>query len=252
MISLDGPNNAKQPVTKSKPAKIPSTSIVPTVSSEIRHTPNKEFENKENKMSRENDTKVVSDNGSQDNFPALGSSSNKISAHFGKREQYSNNVQGAWNSSKHNSLTENSEPSGLLNKARSPPPGFLGPKLMPKNESEALPPPGFQRDTTPIKAKGNNKGYENPCVVYIPPKNFSSRNSELLKLITDSMGGSKSQKFLAFKTLSSQFRSGAVSCDSYHKQCLELVDSSAFEAFFPELLCLLPDIQKQQVRTQDY
>merc|ERR1712126_484440 len=124
-----------------------------------RHTPDKELENKENKMSRENDTKVVSDNGSQDNFPALGSSSNKISAHFGKREQNSNNVQGAWNSSKQNSLTENSEPSGLLNKARSPPPGFIGPKLMPKNESEALPPPGFQRDTTPIKAKGNNKGY---------------------------------------------------------------------------------------------
>merc|ERR1712126_554116 len=118
--------------------------------------------------------------------------------------------------------------------------------LMPKNESEALPPPGFQRETWATKAKGNNKGYENTSVVYIPPKNFSSRNSELLKLITDSMGGSKSQKFLAFKTLSSQFRSGAVSCDSYHKQCLELVDSSAFEAFFPELLCLLPDIQKQQ------
>ena len=203
-------------------------------------------------MTRENGTKLVSNNGSQDNFPALGSSSNKMSAHFVKKEQNSNNVQGAWNPSKQNSQTENSEQLRLLNKARSPPPGFMGPKLTSKNESEALPPPGFQRETTPTKATGNNKGFENTSVVYIPPKNFSSRNSELLKLITDAMGGSKSQKFIAFKTLSSQFRSGAVSCDSYHKQCLELVDSSAFEAFFPELLCLLPDIQKQQVRDQDY
>ena len=225
---------------------------MPTVSSEIKHAPDKEFENKENRMTRENGTKDVSNNGSQDNFPALGPSSNKISAHFVKKGQNSNSVQGAWNSSKQNSHTENCDQLGLLNKARSPPPGFMGPKLMPKNESEALPPPGFQRETTPTKPKGNNKGYENNSVVYIPPKNFSSRNSELLKLITDSMGGSKSQKFIAFKTLSSQFRSGAVSCDSYHKQCLELVDSSAFEAFFPELLCLLPDIQKQQVRAQDY
>ena len=85
-------------------------------------------------MTRENGTKVVSNNGSQDNFPALGSSSNKMSAHFVKKEQNSNNVQGAWNSSKQNSKTENHEQLGLLNKARSPPPGFMGPKLMPKNE----------------------------------------------------------------------------------------------------------------------
>merc|ERR1712150_194194 len=93
---------------------------------------------------------------------------------------------------------------------------------------------------------GEAEGKENHSEVYIPPKNFSSRNSELLKLITNIMGGSKSSKFLAFKTLSSQFRSGAVSCDSYHKQCMELVDTTTFEHFFPELLCLLPDIQKQE------
>ena len=148
------------------------------------------------------------------------------------------------------SETESNVPEMSLNSPQKPPPGFVISKLIEKNESTAVPPPGFQGHPSTLQGKQETKGKENHTEVYIPPKNFTSRNSELLKLITNSMGGSKSSKFLAFKTLSSQFRSGAVSCDSYHKQCLELVDTITFELFFPELLCLLPDIQKQQVRNE--
>ena len=61
------------------------------------------------------------------------------------------------------------------------------------------------------------------------------------------MGGVESSKFSTFKAISSQFRNGAISCDNYHTQCLELVDLKTFEMFFPELLVLLPDVTQQGV-----
>jgi len=49
-----------------------------------------------------------------------------------------------------------------------------------------------------------------------------------------------------FKDISGQFRAGKIGSQSYFSQCRELVVSHKFNKFFPELLVLLPDINKQQ------
>ena len=251
LISIDSSIDNKKSLAKSKNIKSERTTT--DVSMSIYQTkikePDTESENKKKILPYENGIKSTSCNeNKKDNFPALGETSNRISAHFVKKDQSYNSTQGAWMATTLRSETESNVPEMSSNSPRKPPPGFVMSKPMQKSESSAVPPPGFQGHAIAHQTKGENKGKENHSEVYIPPKNFSSRNSELLKLITNFMGGSKSSKFLAFKTLSSQFRSGAVSCDSYHKQCMELVDTTTFELFFPELLCLLPDIQKQQVR----
>ena len=247
LISLDSSKDVKKSPTKSKTVKSPETGDVSTSSFKIQNTSSdKKPKTHENKLPLENGIVGKSNDDLRDNFPALGASSNKISAHFVRKDATLNDAKGAWKDSKENLPPEHSVQDTSSNKSR-PPPGFLVSKPSQKPESVPVPPPGFQGNKSGHQVKGEVKEYQKHSEVYIPPKNFSSRNNELLKLITNAMGGLKSEKFQAFKTLSSQFRSGAVSCDNYHKQCLELVDATTFELFFPELLCLLPDIQKQQV-----
>jgi len=193
----------------------------------------------------------------RDEFPNLGTTSSKISAHFVRNESIASNTQVAWNTGAdvpvlkcENNKINVSEVT--KNVTFLPPPGFDLTKAKQKCETASVP-PGFQ---------GNSKNSQNNDVpnakqistkpsqgLYIPPKNFTSRNSDLLNLITKLMGGAQSTRFSTFKSLSTQFRSGAISCANYHKQCLELVDLKSFELFFPELLCLLPDINKQGVST---
>ena len=74
---------------------------------------------------------------------------------------------------------------------------------------------------------------------------------KLISTITSLIGG-KSLEFGMFKDISGQFRAGKLSSDSYFSQCRELVVSHKFNKFFPELLVLLPDIKKQQVRIPRY
>ena len=42
---------------------------------------------------------------------------------------------------------------------------------------------------------------------------------------------------------------GTVSCEDYLRECMRLAPREALPTFFPELICLLPDILKQEVRT---
>lgn len=49
-----------------------------------------------------------------------------------------------------------------------------------------------------------------------------------------------------FRTVSQLFRDGSCNANAYYGHC-ESVLGDRFEAIFPELLALLPDIQKQQV-----
>ena len=42
---------------------------------------------------------------------------------------------------------------------------------------------------------------------------------------------------------------GTVSCGDYLRECLRLAPREALPTFFPELVCLLPDIEKQEVGT---
>ena len=87
---------------------------------------------------------------------------------------------------------------------------------------------------------------------YIQPPEFKARNGKLVETISNLVGGGKSDKFDQFKKISSSFRSGQISCEDYHRNCLELVGQKKFFEFFPELVYLLPDIKKQQVKRKHF
>ena len=173
-----------------------------------------------------------------DNFPSLKPAASKISANFAKNDKITTNTKGPWKLETNNHRisveNNNSVPEGP-NISPLPPPGFDDLKTKNRSEAPSMP-PGFE----PSALKSTN-------LVYTPPKDFASRNRKLLSLITELMGGTESARFLKFKTVSSQFRRGDITCDTYHGKCLELLDKESFELFFPELLCLLPDIEKQGV-----
>ena len=80
---------------------------------------------------------------------------------------------------------------------------------------------------------------------YISPTDFQERNFALITTITDLLGG-KSLEFKMFKEISGKFRTGQIGSAAYFSQCKELIEESKISQIFPELLSLLPDIQKQQ------
>lgn len=162
-----------------------------------------------------------------EDFPSLGASSSKISANFVpvKKDLNMNNPSSTWNGK---SVASN--PSTAASKG-APPPGFQS-----STAKKPAPPPGFKPGgatrTGPMR--------------YQEPPNFSGRNQNLLSTIMSLIGG-KSLEFDRFKTLSSKFRSGNLSSTEYHAECIELIENDTFEKFLPQLIALLPDIQKQKV-----
>ena len=62
-----------------------------------------------------------------------------------------------------------------------------------------------------------------------------------------SLIGGKSVEFDRFKTASIRFRIGGLSSDQYHSEVIDLIERPTFEKFLPQLIALLPDIQKQKV-----
>ena len=67
----------------------------------------------------------------------------------------------------------------------------------------------------------------------------------MITSITELLGG-KSLEFKMFKEISGKFRSGQIGSAAYFSQCKELIEESKISQIFPELLSLLPDIEKQQ------
>lgn len=75
---------------------------------------------------------------------------------------------------------------------------------------------------------------------YKNPSNFNHRNASLGSIVT------KLPAFQDFKTLSFQYRQNEITADYYYSECLNILDEEFFLDIFPELICLLPDINKQQ------
>lgn len=103
-------------------------------------------------------------------------------------------------------------------------------------------PPGFSRQQGP-------PGFSKPVKVtsrYQEPENFSTRNQALLTLATQLLGG-KSLEFAQFKKVSSEFRKGDMSTREYYERCTDIIAEENFAKIFPELVVLLPDIEKQNV-----
>ena len=105
---------------------------------------------------------------------------------------------------------------------------------------------GTQKNRVNGKKSKSSSSYK-----YIAPTNFNERNSGLITSITDLIG-IKSLEFKQFKDISGKYRNGQLDSDVYYVQCRELLEEKNFRKVFPELLSLLPDIEKQQQLYQLY
>ena len=160
-----------------------------------------------------------------EHFPSLGASGSKISSNFVPVKTVQNQT---WNG------------KVVVQTPAQPAP----------QPSKGAPPPGFQTVAPPSKKPAPPPGFKAPAaapMTYQEPSNFAARNQQLLSTIMGLIGG-KSVEFDRFKLFSSRFRSGGLSPNEYHTECLNLIEKSTFEKFFPQLIALLPDISKQKVR----
>lgn len=130
-----------------------------------------------------------------------------------------------------------------------PPPGFAG-----KGAGKTQPPPGFNKVTVNSVAKPiNNLTFTNslgesfsimPGHRYVPPPNASRRNQDL---VTQFYGVLQRPDIVdEFKMISQLFITGSYLAQPYYEHCVAAL-ADKFDAVFPELLALLPDISKQQV-----
>lgn len=116
----------------------------------------------------------------------------------------------------------------LLGSEPTPPPGFAGNGQQPNKA-----PPGFQ----------SLSSFDE--FIYQAPTNATKRNQALVGEFQKALKSPESMQ--EFRNVSQMFRDGNYFAKSYYETCKHVL-GSAFETIFPELLALLPDIEKQQVR----
>lgn len=129
----------------------------------------------------------------------------------------------------------------------SAPPGFRKPAGASYN-----PPPGFaSQKATEAYTNDTVQGRPFPMSTdllnyqYSQPNGFQERNKLLISII-QSFCAKESLQFDDFKNLSGEFRRSDISASEYYKRCGEILGKENFNEIFPELLALLPDINKQQ------
>ena len=198
----------------------------------------------------------------KEDFPTLGSSSRPMSANFRPSSSAEHNLE--WKNvttSTSTPVQTKAPPAKTISAPRKDDFPALGPssKAMSANFSRTKgsstvawggatnlasnntkpPPPGFG-------TRGKVK--KSPAATFRQPENFNERNAQLLSAIMKIMGG-KSLAFSQFKKASGQFRKGEMKAEEYYESFLESVaNKEDFLTIFPELLVLLPDIEKQKVR----
>lgn len=107
------------------------------------------------------------------------------------------------------------------------PPGFVGNGQQPKKT-----PPGF----TSLSSFDE--------FTYTAPTNASKRNQALVGQFQKALKSPESMQ--EFRNVSQMYRDGNYFAKSYYETCKHVLGVE-FESIFPELLALLPDIEKQQV-----
>ncbi|XP_057666436.1 E3 ubiquitin-protein ligase ZNF598 [Diorhabda carinulata] len=120
-----------------------------------------------------------------------------------------------------------------------PPPGF-----------SLKPPPGLNPASFPVLGasdftftSSSGQSYSiMPVNNYHQPTNFQSRNQDLIKRFMVLLDNDAIKEF---KTYSDLFRNGAYPTNKYYEHCREILGDK-FDEVFPELLVLLPDLEKQQ------
>lgn len=150
-----------------------------------------------------------------EDFPALGSSSSKLSSFA-------------------------SPPPGFSSPVPPPPPGFS----VKYNSLERL---HGSNGLTFTNSSGESYTILPPddtSHVYVPPPDFQRRNTCLVARLNEVLV--HQDKIDKFRYVSGLFRGGTCDAEEYYTHCREVMGSDAFENVFPELLALLPDIAKQQ------
>lgn len=115
-----------------------------------------------------------------------------------------------------------------------------------KNMANGSVPPGFKpRPACDGMMFTNSAGqtFTAPLHTYIPPPNFEHRNRALVKQFAVALGGAAAVE--EFKVASRAFRDSSISAEQFHRHCRKALGAE-FDAVFPELVALLPDIAKQQ------
>lgn len=105
-------------------------------------------------------------------------------------------------------------------------------------------PPGFKpRPACDGMTFTNSAGqtFPAPPHAYIPPPDFENRNRALVKKFTVALGSAVDE----FKVASRAFRDSSIGAEEFHAHCRSALGEQ-FDAVFPELVALLPDIGKQQ------
>lgn len=111
------------------------------------------------------------------------------------------------------------------------------------------PPPGFAErnsalanDLTFTNSTGRSYSIR-PSTKYIQPENFAKRNRDLTEKCMAVLNNGEAIR--EFKNYSNLFRSGTLPARVFYDHCKIVLDEK-FSEVFPELLILLPDIEKQQ------
>lgn len=111
------------------------------------------------------------------------------------------------------------------------------------------PPPGFAQrnsalanDLTFTNSTGRSYSIR-PITKYIQPENFAERNRDLIEKCMSMCNNGEAIR--EFRNYSNLFRSGTLPARMFYDHC-KAVLSEKFSEVFPELLVLLPDIEKQQ------
>lgn len=130
-----------------------------------------------------------------------------------------------------------------------PPPGFNGLKnVLP-------PPPGFgalqngSSVTSTDEFSGNS--ICDVLFAYQQPEDSATRNQSLIEKMTNSLKESTAEALNEFKSTSMLFREGFLPASQFYWYCREQIKEDCFEEVFVDLVTLLPNISKQQVRKYD-
>lgn len=208
------------------------------------------------------DSSVASSNGVERKRTEL-----KISKLVNESEENVNPVINCNNNNNVECSINNNE-SSLVSKGSSKPPGFDVPREKPppgfETSNKTTPPPGFSIKLNSIaRASNSNNGltFTNSSGqsfsitpgsnnltptnhLYVPPPNFAPRNGELVESVMRAL--KESSKLDEFRSMSLKFRQNGLSAKDYYNHCRQAMGSD-FDDIFPELIVLLPDIDKQQV-----
>lgn len=146
------------------------------------------------------------------------------------------------------------------------PPGFENAYQQQQSQQQVRAPPGLSGNRGPSPAAQNHHRIKAPPGLsltdsggdggkpfeYLHPVGSSVRNKVLINNLMAALIPALDERFDTFekfKEMSTLFRKHVITAFDFYSYCVEALTPHSFESVFQELVLLLPDIQKQQVRT---